>query len=79
MLGYMRVSSDCDRQTTDRGLEIVLLCPTLPSPPLVMSIAEGDQLANEQSQDYRLRFAEALPRTAETGLIFRLAPKPGAF
>jgi len=55
----MRVSSDCDRQTTDRGLEIVLLCPT--SPRLaqvfptqglkhptrrVMSIAEGDQLAN---------------------------------
>jgi hypothetical protein len=44
-----------------------------------MSIAEGDQLANEQSKDYRLRFAEALPRTAETVLIFRLAAKPGAF
>jgi hypothetical protein len=44
-----------------------------------MSIAQGDQLANEQSQDYRLRFAEALPRTAETRLIFRLAAKPGAF
>src|SRR5208282_6154874 len=34
-----------------------------------MSIAEGDQLANERSQDYRLRFAVALPRTAETRLI----------
>ena len=44
-----------------------------------MSIAEGDQLANERSQDYRLRFAVALPRTAETRLIFRLAAKPGAF
>ena len=41
-----------------------------------MSIAEGDQLANKQSKDYRLRFAEALPRTAETMLIFRLAPSP---
>jgi len=29
--------------------------------------------------NYRLRFAEALPRTAETWLIFRLAAKPGAF
>jgi hypothetical protein len=26
----------------------------------VMSIAEGGQLANEQSQDYRLRFTETL-------------------
>ena len=25
-----------------------------------MSIAEGGQLANEQSQDYRLRFTETL-------------------
>src|ERR1700736_6448959 len=32
LVGYMRVSSDCDRQTTDPGLEIVLLCP--PSPRL---------------------------------------------
>jgi hypothetical protein len=46
---------------------------------MVMSIAEGDLLANEQSQDYRLRFTEALPRTAKHGLIFRLAAKPGAF
>jgi hypothetical protein len=73
-------------------LETVLLCPKSPrlaqvfpnqgfkTPDRrVMSIAEGDQLANEQSQDYRLRFAEALPRTAETGLIFRLAPKPSTF
>ena len=30
-----------------------------------MSIAEGDQLANERSQDYRLRFAVALTRTAD--------------
>jgi hypothetical protein len=44
-----------------------------------MSIAQADQLANEQSQDDRLRFAEAFPRTAETGLIFRLAAKPGTF
>jgi hypothetical protein len=35
--------------------------------------------ALEQSQNYRLSFAEALPRTAETRLIFRLAAKPGAF
>ena len=32
LVGYMRVSSDCDRETTDRGLEIVLLCPILASP-----------------------------------------------
>jgi hypothetical protein len=44
-----------------------------------MSIAKGDQLADEQFQDYRLSFAEALPRNAETRLIFRLAAKPGAF
>jgi len=37
-----------------------------------MSIAEGDQLANERSQDYRLRFAEALPRTAENRVDFSL-------
>src|SRR5271157_2350686 len=41
-----------------------------------MSIAEGIQLANERPQDYRLRFAVALSRTAETRLIFRLAAKP---
>ena len=59
LVGYMRVSSDCDSQTTDPGLEIVLLCPTsprlaqvFPNPGFktpdrrVMSIAEGDQLAN---------------------------------
>ena len=34
-----------------------------------MSIAEGDQLANEQPQDYRLKFAEAFPKTPETRLI----------
>ena len=45
-----------------------------------MSIAEGDQLANERSLDYRLRFAVALPREPlKHGLIFRLAAKPGAF
>src|SRR5208337_2398914 len=41
-----------------------------------MSIAEGDQLANERSQDYRLRFAGALPRTAETRFIFAWQPSP---
>jgi upstream activation factor subunit UAF30 len=30
----------------------------------------------EHSQEYRLSFAEALARTAETRLIFRLAAKP---
>ena len=44
-----------------------------------MSIAEGDQLANEQSEDYRLRFAEALREPLKTRLIFRLAAKLGAF
>ena len=37
-----------------------------------MSIAEGDQLAIEQSQDDRLRFAEAFPRTAENRVDFSL-------
>ena len=37
-----------------------------------MSIAEGDQLAIEQSQDDRLRFVEALPRTAENRVDFSL-------
>ena len=37
-----------------------------------MSIAEGDQLAIEQSQDGRLRFAEAFPRTAENRVDFSL-------
>jgi hypothetical protein len=32
LVGYMRVSSDCDRETTDRGLQIALLCPVLASP-----------------------------------------------
>src|SRR5271165_628280 len=33
---------------------------------------QGDQLANEQAKDYRLRFAVALPRTAETRADFSL-------
>jgi upstream activation factor subunit UAF30 len=37
-----------------------------------MSIAEGDQLAIEQSQDDRLRFVKALPRTAENRVDFSL-------
>ena len=44
-----------------------------------MSIAEGDQLANEQSQDYRLKFAEAFPKAPETRLItvdFAWQPSP---
>src|SRR6266404_3742278 len=40
-----------------------------------MSIAEGDQLANERSQDYRLRFAVTLPRTAETRVDFSLGSR----
>ena len=41
-----------------------------------MSIAEGDQLANQQSQEYLLRFAEALPRTTETRFFFAWQPSP---
>jgi chromatin remodeling complex protein RSC6 len=44
-----------------------------------MSIAEGDQLANEQSQDYRLKFAGAFPKTPKTRLItvdFAWQPSP---
>jgi hypothetical protein len=43
-----------------------------------MSIAEEISSRIEQSQVYRLSFAEALPGAAETRLIFRLAAKPGA-
>jgi hypothetical protein len=52
---------------------------------LVQGLKTPDSLGQEHcrrrsaSQDYRLSFAEALPRTAETRLIFRLAAKPGAF
>jgi hypothetical protein len=44
-----------------------------------VSIAEGDQLANERPQNYRLRLTEVLAWTTGTWLIFRLAAKPGAF
>jgi hypothetical protein len=44
-----------------------------------MSIAEGDQLANEPSQDNRLRFADALCANHSNRVDFSLGSKPGAF
>jgi hypothetical protein len=46
---------------------------------LNQGVAKGLKLSGKKVMSYRLRFAEAPPRTAETRLIFRLAAKPCGF
>jgi hypothetical protein len=63
-------------------LQTVIEDLELPNPVIRSHYGKGflkHSSRNEQFQDYRLSFAEELPRTAETRLIFRLAAKPGAF
>src|SRR5271165_804301 len=64
---------ECLPSVSRRDADLKILC-IMPSSGLGSndSGTQGDQLANEQAKDYRLRFAVALPRTAETRVDFSL-------